>query len=152
MEVPHAFGLWPLNLSSRRPGPGELILVLYGGPRWSFWRPPLLSKPGVSFVPRSMRLLLGPPLSYPTPLKHPGRGALHSGLFDTRLLCGTPRRLLHIYEGSLGRIGDIAPSSSDVIPIHGWAHSKRFALQGIGVRASLAQFVFRRLLRQIRLR
>jgi hypothetical protein len=23
------------GLSSRRPGPGELILVLYGGPRWS---------------------------------------------------------------------------------------------------------------------
>jgi hypothetical protein len=52
MEVPHAFGL-----SSRRPGPGELILVLYGGPRWSFWRPPLLSEPGVSFVPRSIRFL-----------------------------------------------------------------------------------------------
>jgi hypothetical protein len=25
--------------------------------------------------------VLGPPLSYPTPLKHPGRGASHSGLF-----------------------------------------------------------------------
>jgi hypothetical protein len=36
-------------------GPGELMLVLYGGPRWSFWRPPLLSEPGVLFVPRSMR-------------------------------------------------------------------------------------------------
>jgi hypothetical protein len=50
MKVARDFGL-----SSRRPGPGELILVLYGGPRWSFWRPPLLSGPGVSFVPRSMR-------------------------------------------------------------------------------------------------
>jgi hypothetical protein len=55
MEVPHAFGL-----SSRRPGPGELILVLVLymaalGARGGFWRPPLLSKPGVSFVPRSMR-------------------------------------------------------------------------------------------------
>ena len=52
MEVPYAFGL-----SSRRSGPGELILVLYGGSRWSFWRPPLLSEPGVSFVPRSIRFL-----------------------------------------------------------------------------------------------
>jgi hypothetical protein len=26
-----------IDLSNRRPGPGELILVLYGGPRWSFW-------------------------------------------------------------------------------------------------------------------
>ena len=40
---------------------------------------------------------------------------------------GTLRRLLHIYEGSLGRTGNTAPSSSDAIPMG----SKRFALQGI---------------------
>jgi hypothetical protein len=34
---------------------------------------------------------------------------------------------LHIGEGSLGGIGNTAPSSSDVIPMG----SKRFALQGI---------------------
>jgi hypothetical protein len=34
---------------------------------------------------------------------------------------------LHIYEGSIGRIGNIEPSSSDLIPMG----SKRFALQGI---------------------
>jgi hypothetical protein len=47
--------------------------------------------------------------------------------FCTGLLCGTLRRLLHIGEGSLGGIGNTAPSSSDVIPMV----SKRFALQGI---------------------
>jgi hypothetical protein len=48
--------------------------------------------------------------------------------FCTGLLCGTLRRLLHIYEGPPRRIGNIAPtSSSDVIPMG----SKRFALQGI---------------------
>jgi hypothetical protein len=67
MGAPHAFGL-----SSQRPGPGELILVLYGGPRWSFWRPPLLSGGAGSFVCPSIHEVLGPPLSYPTPLKHPG--------------------------------------------------------------------------------
>jgi hypothetical protein len=34
-----------------------------------------------SFVRPSIHEVLGPPLSYPTPLKHPGRGASHSGLF-----------------------------------------------------------------------
>jgi hypothetical protein len=47
--------------------------------------------------------------------------------FCTRLICGTVRRLFHIGEGSLGRIGNTAPSISDVIPMG----SKRFALQGI---------------------
>jgi hypothetical protein len=46
--------------------------------------------------------------------------------FCTRLICGTVRRLFHIGEGSLGRIGNIAPSISDVIPMG----SKWFALQG----------------------
>jgi hypothetical protein len=46
---------------------------------------------------------------------------------STRLICGAVRRPLHIYEGSLGRIGNTAPSSSDDIPMG----SKRFALHGI---------------------
>jgi hypothetical protein len=37
------------------------------------------------------------------------------------------KTLSYIYEGPLGRIGNTAPSSSDVIPMG----SKRFALQGI---------------------
>jgi hypothetical protein len=40
-----------------RDAQDELILVLYGGSRWSLWRPPLLSEPEVSFAPRSMRFL-----------------------------------------------------------------------------------------------
>jgi hypothetical protein len=34
-----------------------------------------------SFVCPSIHKVLGPSLSYPTPLKHPGRWASHSGLF-----------------------------------------------------------------------
>ena len=122
-QVPHAFGL-----SSRRPGPGELVLVLYGGPRWGFWRPPLLSERAGSSVCPSIHEVLGPPLYYPTPLKHPGRGwGIAFWDFCTGLLCGTAaRRLLHIYEGPLGRTGNTTPSSSGVIPMG----SKRFALQG----------------------
>jgi hypothetical protein len=131
MEVPHAFGL-----SSRRPGPGELILVLYGGSRWSVWRPPLLSEPGVSFVPRSIRFL-GLLFFIPYAIKAPWPWGIAFWAFCARLICcGTARRLLHIYEGSLGRIGNTAPSSSDVIPMG----SKRFALQGVEyLRVSLAQ-------------
>jgi hypothetical protein len=80
-----------------------------------------------SFVRPSIHKVLGPHLSYSTPLKHPGRKVSQSGLFCARLICGTPRRLLHIYGGSLGRIGTTSPSSSDAIPMG----SKRFALQGI---------------------
>jgi hypothetical protein len=72
----------------------------------------------LSLARPSIHEVLGPPLSYPTPLKHPCRGASHSGLFV--------RRLLHIYEGPLGRTGNTTPSSSGVIPMG----SKRFALQG----------------------
>jgi hypothetical protein len=50
---------------------------------------------------------------------------------------------------SLGGIGNTSPSSSDSIPMG----SKRFAPQpGHRVRVSLANFVFRRILRQIGLR
>jgi hypothetical protein len=81
-----------------------------------------------SFVRPSIHKVLGPSLSYPTPSKHPGRGGSHSGLFvRTGLPCGTLRRLSHIGEGPLGGIGNISPSSSDIIPMG----SKRFALQGI---------------------
>ena len=124
MEVPRAFGL-PIQ----RPGPGGLILVLYGGPRWSFWRPPLLSEPGVSFVVcPSIHEVLGPYLSYATPSKHPSRGASHSGLF-VRGCCVVlyEDSCTSVSEGSLGGIGSTVPSSSDVIPMG----SKRFALQGI---------------------
>jgi hypothetical protein len=83
--------------------------------------------------------VLGPSPSYATPKKHRGRGASHSGLFCTGLLCGTLRGLLHIGGGSLGEIGNTAPSSSDVIPMG----SKMFALQaGHRVRVSSAKFVF----------
>jgi hypothetical protein len=96
-----------------------------------------------SFVCPSIHEVLGPPLSYPTPLKHPGRGASHSGLFVRG--CSVV-----LYEDScistrghsFVRIGNTAPSISDVIPMG----TKRFALHR--VRVSLAQFVFRRLLRQ----
>jgi hypothetical protein len=75
----------------------------------------------------SIHEVLGPSLSYATPKQHRSRGASHSGLFFTGLLCGTLRRLFHIGEGPLGGMGSTAPSSSDVIPMG----SKRFALQGI---------------------
>jgi hypothetical protein len=84
--------------------------------------------------------VFGPSLSYSTPLKRPGRGVSQPfWAFCAGLICGNVRRLLHIYEGSLGRIGNnTAPSSSDVLIPMG---SKRFApLQtGHRVRASLAQ-------------
>jgi hypothetical protein len=98
---------------------------LYGGRRWSFWRPPLLSEPGVSFVHRSMRSsgLLFHMLRQKKTLSW----GIAFWAFCTGLLCGTLRILLHIGEGPLGGIGNTAPSSSDVIPMG----SKRFALQGI---------------------
>jgi hypothetical protein len=80
-----------------------------------------------SFVCPSIHEVLGPPLSYPTPLKHgPWSWGIAFWAFCTGLMCGTLRRFLHIYEGLLGRIGNTTPSSSDVIPMG----SKRFALQG----------------------
>jgi hypothetical protein len=42
---------------------------------------PLLSEPGVRCVCPSIHEVLGPSLSYATPLKHPGRGVSLSGLF-----------------------------------------------------------------------
>jgi hypothetical protein len=37
------------------PGQGSSYwFCMDGGPRWSFWQPPLLSEPGVSFVRRSI--------------------------------------------------------------------------------------------------
>jgi hypothetical protein len=72
-----------------------------------------------SFVCPSIHEVLGPPLSYPTPSKHPGRGSggITFWAFCTGLLCGTARGLLRIYEGPLGRFGNTAPSSSGVIPM-----------------------------------
>jgi hypothetical protein len=80
------------------------------------------------FVRPSIHEVLGPSLSYPTPLKHHGRGASHSGLF-VRGCCVVlyEDSFAHIGEGSLGGIGNTSPSSFDVIPMG----SKRFALQGI---------------------
>jgi hypothetical protein len=81
-----------------------------------------------SFVCPSIHEVLGPPLSYPTPCtKAPWSWGIAFWAFCTGLLCGAPRRLLHIYEGCLGGIGNTAPSSSDVIPMG----SNMFALQGI---------------------
>jgi hypothetical protein len=82
-----------------------------------------------SFVCPSVHGVLGPSLSYATPLKHlgPRASSFLFWAFCARLLCGTRRRLLHIYEGPLGRIGNTAPSSSDAIPMG----SKWFSLQGI---------------------
>jgi hypothetical protein len=60
-------------------------------------------------------------------MKAPRASSFLFWAFCAGLICGTARRLLHIYEGSLGRIGKTAPSSSDAIPMG----SKRFALQGI---------------------
>jgi hypothetical protein len=70
-------------------------------------------------------------------IKAPWSWGIAFWAFCTGLICGAVRRLLHIYEGSLGRIGNTAPSSSDVIPMS----SNRFALRPTGhiVRASLAQ-------------
>jgi hypothetical protein len=94
-----------------------------------------------SFVCPSIHEVLGPPLSYATPLNHPGRGASHSGLFvwSCCVVLYENSCILRIYEGSIGRTGDIAPSTSDVIP----TGSKRFALQGIEyrVRVCCAQSV-----------
>jgi hypothetical protein len=62
-------------------------------------------------------------------LKHPGRGASRS-VFFVRGCCVVLYEdscILHIYEGPLGRTGNIAPSSSDAIPMG----SKRFTLHGI---------------------
>jgi hypothetical protein len=88
----------------------------------------LLSEPGVSFVHRSMRSS-GLLFHYATPKKHrtPQSWGIAFWAFCTGLLCGTLRRLLHIGGGSLGGIGNTAPSSSDVIPMG----SKRPALQGV---------------------
>ena len=121
MKVPRDFGL-----SSQRPGPGELILVLYGGPRWSFWRPPLLSEPGVSFVPRSMRFSG----LFFLMLRHSSTLVVRHrilGFFYGAAVWYSTKTLAHRCEGSLGGIGNTAPSSSDVIPMG----SKRFAPQGI---------------------
>jgi hypothetical protein len=60
-------------------------------------------------------------------IKAPWSWGIAFWAFCVRLLCGNVRRLLHIYEGPLGGIGNTAPSSSDGIPMG----SKRFALQGI---------------------
>jgi hypothetical protein len=94
----------------------------------------LLSEPGVTFV--SLRLfsfLLHA-------MKAPWSWSIAFWAFCARLICGTLRRLFHIYEGSLGRIGNTAPSSSDVIPMG----SKRFALQGIEYAFLKLKIVFRR--------
>jgi hypothetical protein len=60
-------------------------------------------------------------------IKAPWSWGITFWAFCTGLLCGTPRRLLHIGGESLGGIGSTSPSSSDVIPMG----SKKFALQGI---------------------
>jgi hypothetical protein len=60
-------------------------------------------------------------------MKAPWSWGIAFWAFCTGLMCGTLRRPLHIGEGSLGGIGNTAPSSSDVIPMG----PKRFALQGI---------------------
>jgi hypothetical protein len=125
MEVPHAFGL-----SSRRPGPGELILVLYGGPRQVEFLATSFALGAGSFVCPSIHEVFGPSLSYflSHAIKAPRAWGIAFWAFGTGRLCGTPRGLLHIYEqGPIGGIGNTAPSSSDVIPMG----SKRFALQGI---------------------
>jgi hypothetical protein len=60
-------------------------------------------------------------------MKAPWSWGLAFWAFCARLICGTVRRLLHSHEGSLGRIGNTAPSRADGMPMG----SKRFALQGI---------------------
>jgi hypothetical protein len=107
-------------------GPGELILVLYAGPRWSFWRPPLLSEPGVSFVLRPMRssgllfLILRHYIALVVGHRILGfiaRGCSVSHSEDSFI------SMRGLSGGSVTR--NTSPSSSDDIPMA----SKRFALQ-----------------------
>jgi hypothetical protein len=119
---------WPLKPKTRARR--AHIGFVCGGPRWSFWRPPLLSEPGVSFVHRSMRssglLFLMLRQKKTVVVGHRILGFLYGAAVWYSTLVAL-RRLLHIGEGYLGGIGNTAPSSSDSIPMG----SKRFALQGI---------------------
>jgi hypothetical protein len=104
---------------------------LYGGSRWSLWRPPLLSEPGVSFVPQSISFL---GLLFLTPRHQstlgPGRGGSHSGLFVRGC------RVLVLYEqDSFTSLRGLSGGSVTLHPValisYPWAQRGRFALQGI---------------------
>jgi hypothetical protein len=85
-----------------------------------------------------MHEVLGPPLSYPTPLKHSGRGASHSGLFVRGCCVALHEDSCISTRSHSGRIGrnTALSSCSDVIPMG----SKRFALQtGHRARVSLVR-------------
>jgi hypothetical protein len=151
MEVSRAFGL-----SSRGLGPGELISVLYDGPRWSLWRPPSLLALGAgSFVCPSPIYEVQCPRAFsflPYAIKAPWSWGIAFWAFCTGLICGALGRLLHTDGGSIGGTSNTAPGSgsSDITPIDWIKAVCRAAVQGTDrVRVSLAQFIFRRLLRQI---
>jgi hypothetical protein len=80
-----------------------------------------------SFVcPSIPEAVLGPSLSYPTPLKHPGRGASHSGLFVRGCSVVLHEDSCISTRGLSG--GSVTPhpvALIDVIPMG----SKKFALQ-----------------------
>jgi hypothetical protein len=60
-----------------------------------------------SFVRPSIRKVFGPSLSYSAhAIKAPWSWGIAFWAFCTGLLCGTPRRPLHIGEGSLVGIGN----------------------------------------------